>query len=71
MLTNNPVQAVFNVINDEPAFKESESTNEQSLNICPMNEWVYSVALEIIRVDFIKKRNPSKSYICEFFIKIK
>lgn len=57
------MQAIFNVINDEPAFMESENTNEQSLNICSMNEWVYSVALEIIRVDFIKKRNPSKSYI--------
>lgn len=69
MLTDNLVQAVFNGINDEPTFTESENTNEQSLNICSVNEWVYSVALEIIRVDFIKKQNPSKSYICEYLHK--
>ena len=59
------MQAEFNVINEEPAFTESKNTNEQSLNICSVNEWVYSLALEIIRVDFIKKQNPSKSYVCE------
>lgn len=69
MLTDNLVQAEFNVINEEPAFKESKNTNEQSLNICSVNELVYSVALEIIRVDFIKKQNPSKSYICEYLHK--
>lgn len=49
MLTDNLVQAEFNVINEEPAFKESKNTNEQSLNICSVNELVCSVALEIIR----------------------